>query len=72
MLQCKTCGEVFPGTYVAEGGTDDSRASATNVDRSHACSRGFVVFVKGGKVGQNVKIKVEQVGNRFATATLLV
>jgi predicted RNA-binding protein with TRAM domain len=32
---------------------------------------GFVVFVKNGKVKQNVKIKVEQVGNRFATAALV-
>ena len=28
-------------------------------------------FVKNGKVKQNVKIKVEQVGNRFATAALV-
>ena len=33
--------------------------------------QGFVVFVKNGKVKQNVKVKVEQVGNRFATATLV-
>jgi predicted RNA-binding protein with TRAM domain len=32
----------------------------------------FVVFVKIGKVKQNVKVKVEQVGNRFATATLVI
>jgi predicted RNA-binding protein with TRAM domain len=31
--------------------------------------QGFVVFVKNGEVKQNVKVKVEQVGNRFATAT---
>jgi hypothetical protein len=40
MLQCKTCGEVFPGIYVAEESTHDFRASATNLDRSHTCSRG--------------------------------
>jgi predicted RNA-binding protein with TRAM domain len=34
--------------------------------------QGFVVFVKEGKVKQNVKVKVEQVGNRFATATLVI
>ncbi|MFL6413454.1 MAG: TRAM domain-containing protein [Nitrososphaeraceae archaeon] len=34
--------------------------------------QGFVVFVKIGKVKQNVKVKVEQVGNRFATATLVI
>jgi predicted RNA-binding protein with TRAM domain len=33
--------------------------------------QGFVVFVKEGKVSQNVKVKVEQVGTRFATATLV-
>ena len=30
--------------------------------------QGFVIFVKNGKVKQNVKVKVELVGNRFATA----
>ncbi len=29
---------------------------------------GFVIFVKGGQVGQNAKIKITQVGGRFATA----
>jgi predicted RNA-binding protein with TRAM domain len=32
--------------------------------------QGFVVFVKSGKVGQKVKVKVEKVGNRYATATM--
>jgi predicted RNA-binding protein with TRAM domain len=31
--------------------------------------QGFVVFVKNGKPGQ--KIKISQVGNRFAIATIL-
>jgi predicted RNA-binding protein with TRAM domain len=31
----------------------------------------FVIFVKNGKVGQNTKIKVIQVGNRFATAEIV-
>jgi predicted RNA-binding protein with TRAM domain len=30
--------------------------------------QGFVVFVKNGKVGENVKIKINSVGARFATA----
>ena len=30
--------------------------------------QGFVIFVKNGKVKQNVKVKVKQVGNKFATA----
>jgi len=32
---------------------------------------GFVIFVKGGQVGQNAKIKVTQVGGRFATAEVV-
>ena len=32
--------------------------------------QGFVVFVKNGKVGEKVKVRVEQVGNRYATATM--
>ena len=31
----------------------------------------FVIFVKNGKVGQNAKIRVVQVGNRFATAEIV-
>jgi hypothetical protein len=31
----------------------------------------IMLCVKNGKVKQNVKIKVEQVGNRFATAALV-
>lgn len=30
--------------------------------------QGFVIFVKDGKVGQNAKIRVTQIGPRFATA----
>ena len=33
--------------------------------------QGFVIFVKGGKVGQSSKIKVTNVGARFATAELI-
>lgn len=32
---------------------------------------GFVIFVKGGQVGQNAKVKITQVGERFATANLV-
>jgi predicted RNA-binding protein with TRAM domain len=32
---------------------------------------GFVIFVKEGKVGQNAKIRITQVGNRFATAEIV-
>jgi predicted RNA-binding protein with TRAM domain len=33
--------------------------------------QGFVVFVKNGKVGQKVKVQVNQVGSRFATAAIV-
>lgn len=33
--------------------------------------QGFVIFVKDGKVGQNAKIRITQVGNRFATAEIV-
>jgi hypothetical protein len=40
MLQCKTCGEVFPGIYIQEGSNDEFKKSATNTDSLHTCSRG--------------------------------
>lgn len=33
--------------------------------------QGFVIFVKEGKVGQNAKIRVTQIGPRFATAEVV-
>ncbi|MFI5421494.1 MAG: TRAM domain-containing protein [Nitrososphaerales archaeon] len=33
--------------------------------------QGFVIFVKGARMGDKVKIKIESVGPRFATATAL-
>jgi predicted RNA-binding protein with TRAM domain len=33
--------------------------------------QGFVIFVKDGKVGQNAKIRVSQIGPRFATAEVV-
>ncbi len=33
--------------------------------------QGFIIFVRGSKVGEKVKIKVETVGPRFATASVL-
>ena len=32
---------------------------------------GFVIFVAGGKAGQRAKIKITQVGNRFANAEIV-
>ena len=40
MLQCKTCGEVFPGIYIPEGSTEDFKTSATNAHTSQTYSRG--------------------------------
>ena len=33
--------------------------------------QGFVIFVKDGKVGNNIKIKITSIGNRFAKADLV-
>ena len=33
--------------------------------------QGFVVFVKNGKAGQKVRVKIDRVGNRSATATIV-
>jgi predicted RNA-binding protein with TRAM domain len=33
--------------------------------------QGFVVFVEGGKAGQKAKVKINQIGNRFAKATIV-
>jgi predicted RNA-binding protein with TRAM domain len=32
---------------------------------------GFVIFVKNGKAGQNAKVKILEVGQRFATAEIV-
>jgi predicted RNA-binding protein with TRAM domain len=34
--------------------------------------QGFVIFVKNGKPGQKLKVQINQVGARFATATTVV
>jgi predicted RNA-binding protein with TRAM domain len=33
--------------------------------------QGFIIFVKNGKIGQKVKIQVNQVGSRFAIASIV-
>lgn len=33
--------------------------------------QGFVVFVKDGKMGQNAKVRISQIGPRFATAEII-
>ncbi len=32
---------------------------------------GFVIFVKNGRTGQNAKVKILEVGQRFATAEIV-
>ena len=34
--------------------------------------QGFVIFVQNGKVGSHIKVKVTQVGDRSAKATIVV
>lgn len=34
--------------------------------------QGFVIFVQNGKVGNNIKVKITQVGDRSAKATIIV
>ena len=36
-----------------------------------AKTQGFVIFVKNGKVGDKVKVKVTSVGSRFAIAEII-
>jgi predicted RNA-binding protein with TRAM domain len=33
--------------------------------------QGFVIFVMNGQVGQNVKVKITQIGSTFATAEIV-
>jgi hypothetical protein len=40
MLKCKTCGEVFPGIYLAEDKKEDLVSKLTKTDIPHLCSRG--------------------------------
>ncbi len=32
---------------------------------------GFVIFIKGGKEGQNLKVRITSVGDRFSTAEIV-
>ena len=40
MLQCKTCGEVFPGIYVPERSNNDFKATTRSNNSFHTCTRG--------------------------------
>ena len=50
----------------------DVRVSETS-QRGDGVARiqGFVIFVKNGKAGENLKVKVNSVGSRFAIAEIV-
>ena len=57
---------IFAYTIVLKTTTISNRRIGDGIARV----QGFAVFVKNAKVGQKVRIRVEQVGNRYATATM--
>jgi predicted RNA-binding protein with TRAM domain len=63
----------FGGTKPVEMGKEYDVQVTERSDRGDGVARiqGFVVFVKNGKVGDRVRVKVTSVGNRFAIAGIL-
>src|SRR5213078_4628264 len=62
-----------PDTKPVEAGKE-YEVDVTEISRQGdgiARVQGFVVFVKNAKVGQKVKVRVNQVGSRFATAAIV-
>src|ERR671917_1631899 len=63
-------GSRFGGPKPVESGKEYD-VQVTEISRKGdgvARIQGFIVFVKGGRVGQKTKVKVTHVGDRFATA----
>src|ERR687889_1919839 len=63
-------GSRFGGPKPVESGKEYD-VQVTEISRKGdgvARVQGFIVFVKGGRVGQKTKVKVTHVGDRFATA----
>jgi predicted RNA-binding protein with TRAM domain len=62
------------GSKPVETGKDYNLQITETSRRGDGVARiqGFVVFVKGGRAGQNVKAKVTSVSERFATAEVVV
>ena len=60
----------FGGPKPVEIGKEYDVQVTERSDRGDGVARiqGFVIFVKNGKVGDKVKVKVTSVGNRFAIA----
>lgn len=63
-------GSRFGGPKPVESGKEYD-VQVTEISRKGdgvARIQGFIVFVKGGRVGQKTKVRVTHVGDRFATA----
>ena len=63
-------GSRFGGPKPVESGKEYD-VQVTEISRKGdgvARVQGFIVFVKGGRVGQKTKVRVTHVGDRFATA----
>ncbi len=63
-------GNRFGGPKPVESGKEYD-VQVTEISRKGdgvARIQGFIVFVKGGRVGQKTKVRVTHVGDRFATA----
>lgn len=63
----------FGGPKPVEIGKEYDVQVTERSDRGDGIARiqGFVIFVKNGKVGDKVKVKVTSVGNRFAIAEIV-
>ena len=63
----------FGGPRPVEIGKEYDVQVTERSDRGDGIARiqGFVIFVKNGKVGDKVKVKVTSVGNRFAIAEIV-
>ena len=63
----------FGGPKPVEMGKEYDVQVTERSDRGDGVARiqGFVVFVRNGKVGDKVKVKVTSVGNRFAIAEII-
>ena len=63
-------GSRFGGPKPVESGKEYD-VQVTEISRKGdgvARIQGFIIFVKGGRVGQKTKVRVTHVGDRFATA----
>jgi predicted RNA-binding protein with TRAM domain len=63
----------FGGPKPVEMGKEYDVQVIERSDRGDGIAKiqGFIIFVKNGKVGDKVKVKVTSVGNRFAIAEIV-